>query len=51
MMEKDMYYEGNFKSGVKQGFGILKSMKNSYVYEGEWINDLKHGLGKFLLFS
>ena len=32
------------ESGLREGIGILL-YKTSRVYEGEWINDLRHGRG------
>ncbi len=40
-------YEGQFKSGHRSGFGILKRQADvKSGYKGEWRNDLRHGPGE-----
>ena len=36
-------YEGNIKNYKKEGFGIYICYKTKNKYEGNWIDDLKHG--------
>lgn len=36
-------YKGGWKGGKRHGMGIFQCME--YVYEGEWVNDLKEGFG------
>ena len=40
-------YEGEFKNGKKEGYGIYK-YNTGDIYEGEFKNDLKDGKGKYL---
>lgn len=37
-------YQGQFKNEKRQGFGIY-TWKNGNVYEGEWVDGGKNGLG------
>ena len=37
-------YTGNFKQGKKEGKGKYEAGK--IIYEGEFLNDMKHSLGK-----
>ncbi|KAH9578151.1 Protein kinase domain [Trypanosoma melophagium] len=37
-------YEGEYKGGLQNGFGVLKDTTG--VYTGEWVDDMRHGLGK-----
>lgn len=39
-------YTGSFQSGLKNGFGVLRSLKTTTLYEGQWKNGDKHGQGK-----
>lgn len=38
-------YEGSFRDGRIEGYGIYTYAKTGDVYEGEWKADLKHGQG------
>ncbi|CAM42725.2 phosphatidylinositol-4-phosphate 5-kinase-like protein [Leishmania braziliensis MHOM/BR/75/M2904] len=40
-------YEGSFKDGRIEGYGIYAYAKTGDVYEGEWKADLKHGYGRY----
>lgn len=42
----DMIYEGQFEEGKKSGVGICYNKERTYRYEGEWLEDLKHGQGR-----
>ncbi|RNF01413.1 putative protein kinase [Trypanosoma conorhini] len=37
-------YEGEYKNGLQNGFGVLKDATG--VYTGEWVDDMRQGLGK-----
>lgn len=41
----DFLYEGNFKDGKKNGYGILFDKKTHKTYEGNFLNDKKNGKG------
>lgn len=41
----DEYYEGQFKNGMREGFGS-RVWSNGTVYEGNWKADQRHGEGK-----
>lgn len=41
---KESVYYGEIKQNKKQGLGIM-IYKNGRLYEGEWQNDQKKGLG------
>ncbi|CAJ1991477.1 phosphatidylinositol-4-phosphate 5-kinase-like protein [Leishmania donovani] len=38
-------YEGSFRDGRVEGYGVYTYAKTGDVYEGEWKADLKHGQG------
>lgn len=38
-------YDGNFHKGKKFGKGIFKWAKDGNYYDGEWNNNLPHGIG------
>ncbi len=40
------YYIGEFQDGEKNGNG-KQIWRNGTTYDGEWQNDLRHGLGVF----
>ena len=40
-------YRGEFKEGYRDGKGIYLWNDNKFKYDGEWKNDLKHGIGTF----
>ena len=43
-------YNGIFKDGKKQGKGVWKKsieVENTNIYEGEYVQDMKHGQGEF----
>ena len=44
-------YEGEFESGVKQGFGTYYNFFEGCTYTGQWLKGKKHGLGKFSMVS
>lgn len=50
-MDKDgdnkSHYKGGFSQGKMEGFGIF-SWKDGSRYEGEYVNNLKHGKGKYI---
>jgi hypothetical protein len=39
-------YAGQFKAGVRHGFGFYTYAASLDTYEGEWENNEKHGIGK-----
>ena len=41
--ENGDYYKGQLRQGQRNGQGF--SCESSYTYNGEWVNDLKHGNG------
>ena len=43
----DDVYEGDFKDGFKDGYGVIK-FKNGGSYEGEWKEDKQHGKGTLI---
>jgi len=38
-------YEGNWKDGLKNGYGVL-TVKDNYKFEGQWKEGVRHGFGK-----
>ena len=38
-------YTGEFKNDERSGQGKIEAVDESYIYEGEWVADLKHGEG------
>ena len=36
-------YEGSFREGLRHGEGTLSNPQKSYIYNGGWFNDNKHG--------
>ena len=38
-------YSGDYKNGVKDGFGIYYYDNGKISYKGEWAKDLMHGKG------
>ncbi|KAE9063315.1 hypothetical protein PF010_g29047, partial [Phytophthora fragariae] len=38
-------YEGEFKEGRRDGFGIFTERSTGITYEGQWVQDLRHGNG------
>lgn len=40
----DALYFGELLDGKRHGKGVMK-YKSGRVYEGDWINDLRHGTG------
>ncbi|KAI9994231.1 hypothetical protein PInf_016799 [Phytophthora infestans] len=38
-------YEGEFKEGHRNGFGIFTERATGNTYEGQWMQDLRHGSG------
>lgn len=38
-------YEGEWKLGKRNGYGVLKSKNNTVEYEGQWKEDKRHGHG------
>ena len=45
-MDDDSIYMGQWKNGVRYGYGI-SVWENASWYEGEWVNDVFHGNGTF----
>ena len=41
-------YEGQWREGMRWGFGKLRFQKDGESYEGEWFKDLMHGNGIFM---
>ncbi len=44
-------YEGDFKDGLREGVGTYSYFKEEgpqNKYEGEWIQNKKHGIGKMV---
>ncbi|KAK7201546.1 phosphatidylinositol-4-phosphate 5-kinase-like protein [Novymonas esmeraldas] len=41
-------YNGSFKDGRIEGYGVYTYAKTGDVYEGEWKADLKHGHGSYV---
>ena len=39
-------YEGDFQDGHRLGNGIYRYMKSGHKYDGEWLNNVKQGIGK-----
>ena len=37
---------GDYVQGQREGFGVYKH-SNGDIYEGEWMNNLMHGKGKY----
>ena len=46
-MENGEYYIGEFKNGLKDGKGIEYYKNGNKKYEGDFINDMYDGNGKF----
>ncbi len=44
--KSDAIYEGQFKCGVKDGFGVLTAT-SGYKYEGQFMNNIMSGAGTF----
>ena len=40
-------YEGNFKNGIKEGYGRM-IYKNGDLFDGNWKNDIKEGDGRLI---
>jgi hypothetical protein len=43
--DKEKLYEGEFKNGLKEGYGI--STSKDEIYQGWWHLDKQHGLGSY----
>ena len=43
------YYVGSFKRNLRDGFGTYHYSSTREIYEGEWLNDLWHGRGKYFV--
>ena len=41
-------YLGKLKNGLPDGYGTLSNPDNSYLYNGEWKDGLKHGKGQLI---
>jgi hypothetical protein len=39
-------YDGNFQSGKFHGKGKYTSNSKHSIFDGEWLNGVKHGLGE-----
>jgi hypothetical protein len=37
-------YNGNMRNDKRNGFGVIVNIDDS-KYEGEWLDDMKHGSG------
>jgi len=44
---EEFLYEGNYKNGLKSGYGKLSLKDRKLIYEGNWENDLMSGDGKY----
>jgi len=47
MVYKEYTYEGDFKNGLKDGYGVCR-YKDGAIYDGDWKNDLKDGYGIYV---
>lgn len=45
MKEEEFHYFGDFKNGIRNGFGISILNKNFISYIGQWKDGLRHGKG------
>ncbi|KAG2489821.1 hypothetical protein HYH03_011770 [Edaphochlamys debaryana] len=45
-IELDRCYVGDYVAGRRHGFGTYTYPNTFFKYEGQWVNGLKHGLGK-----
>ncbi len=48
---KNVWYEGEFKDGLREATGLytyFKEEEQPYKYEGEWLQNKKHGIGKMI---
>ncbi len=45
----DFVYQGSFKNGKYNGYGVMTWNNGSegHQYEGQWVNDMKHGQGTY----
>lgn len=41
------YYEGRFAAGMKHGQAVVKIWPNGDRYNGQYLNDLRHGFGVY----
>jgi hypothetical protein len=41
-------YEGYFNEGLREGIGLYTYKETGNTYEGEWLKNKKHGIGKML---
>lgn len=54
---QNLQYRGEFKRSQPHGRGTLlrkpvnNSQREDVIYEGEWMNGLKEGLGKYVYFK
>ena len=39
------YYEGQMKDGVRNGKGNFRCKTGCCEYDGDWVNDERHGIG------
>jgi hypothetical protein len=46
-LTQDSFYKGEMKKGAIEGRGVLIS--SSFIYEGHWNNNQRHGLGRLIL--
>lgn len=44
--EDNSTYEGGWKDGKRDGFGIYIQLSKGLVYQGAWMNDKKNGKGE-----
>ena len=53
----NLQYRGQFKRSKQHGTGVLlrkpggAQLKEEEIYDGEWMNGEKHGLGKYTYFK
>jgi len=50
LIEKDsgLTYTGEFENDLKNGTGTLSSTSMDYVYDGQWFDNLRHGIGQLV---
>ena len=39
-------FEGTFKEGIREGHGIYQYLNSLEKYDGNWLSNRKHGIGK-----
>ena len=49
--ENGEYYIGQCKNGLKHGKGLIYCSNGNIKYDGDYINDKREGIGKFIQVS